>query len=219
MDTCVGARALTACLFGRPELRRCAQGPRVPAEKGYGPHQPPPAARKFATGFPGERGSPSPGRAPAAPWALARSWAWPRPHGTLGTAAAELCGRRLCARGRAGRGPGSTSSMLSDCNRWYPEPLGASRSHHQSSAERVRAAAGCTTRTLRRARRARPAAPEAITARRAPDSARERKGRVLRRKGVTRRGLDLGPALAPGSAPNFRGGASGAGAGRESAFA
>ncbi|KAM7236849.1 hypothetical protein CapIbe_012521 [Capra ibex] len=85
--------------------------------------------------------------------------------------------------------------MLSDCSRWYPEPLGASRSHHQSSAERVRAAAGCTTRTLRRARRARPAAPEAITARRAPDSARERKGRVLRRKGVTRAGP--GPRAGP----------------------
>lgn len=77
----------------------------------------------------------------------------------------ESCGRgarrgaRRCAR--TGPGSGNTSSMLSDCSRWYPEPLGASRSHHQSSAERAdwaRAPAGGVPRARRRARRTAPGA-------------------------------------------------------------
>lgn len=79
---------------------------------------------------------------------------------------------RRCARVRAGPGSDSTSSMLSDGSRWYPEPLGASRSHHQSSAERARGAARALRRTFREA-------GEAMTTDGAWGSSRERNGRGL----------------------------------------
>lgn len=79
---------------------------------------------------------------------------------------------RRCARVREGPGSDSTSSMLSDGSRWYPEPLGASRSHHQSSAVRARGAARALRRTCREA-------GEAMTTDGAWGSSLERNGRDL----------------------------------------
>lgn len=58
-------------------------------------------------------------------------------------------GARRCARARGGSRSGSTSSMLSACSSWYPEPRGARRSHHQSSAERPRTSCRLELRTRR----------------------------------------------------------------------